>query len=509
MDVRYGYIGKMSQRESVWLADRDAAEYPEPSRSHHVDVVVVGGGITGLTTALMAQRAGASVAVVERNRIGTGTTGHSTGKVTSQHGLIYRDLLNRHGPAVAAIYAEANQWAVGMVSELAAELAPEAGFQSSPAIVFTTDPEATEPLESEYAACLRLGLPSSLASECHLPFDVALCLLFEDQGLLNPARYCDGLAREISERGGLIFEETSATGLTEDSERVVVTTPRAELTAGKAVVATLLPFVDRAGFFAKTRPGRAYGIAALLRDRPPEGMYISSGSPKISLRPWGERGLIIIGEGHAPGHPDATPGRWGELERWTRENFDVESFEYRWSAQDYETFDGLPLVGRAPRMSRTYVATGFGKWGLTNGTVAASILSDLVTGASNKWQAAFEATRLPGLTGVKNLVAFNAKVGKDLVKGTMSRLRPSDLENLAPGEAGQVEIDGKTVGAYRDAGGDVHAVSLTCTHLGCTVAWNDAERSWDCPCHGSRFSLEGKVLEGPAVGNLEQFTFEG
>ncbi|MEX0797029.1 MAG: FAD-dependent oxidoreductase [Acidimicrobiia bacterium] len=490
------------------MADRNAVEYPEPSGNHRVDVVVVGGGITGLTTALLAQRAGASVAVVERNRIGTGTTGHSTGKVTSQHGLIYHDLLDRHGPNVAGTYAEANQWAVGMVSELAAELAPEAEFQSSPAIVFTTDPEATKPLESEYAASLRLGLPSSLTSDCDLPFDVALCLLFEDQGLVHPARYCDGLAREISERGGLIFEETSATGLTEDSERVVVSTRQAELTGAKAVVATLLPFVDRAGFFAKTRPGRTYGIAALLRDRPPHGMYISSGSPKISLRPWGERGLIIIGEGHAPGHPDATPGRWGELERWARENFDVESFEYRWSSQDYETFDGLPLVGRAPRMSRTYVATGFGKWGLTNGTVAAAILSDLVTGASNRWQTAFEATRLPGLTGVKNLLAFNAKVGKELVIGTISRLSPTDLEDLPRGDARLVEFDGKTVGAYRDAGGDVHAVSLTCTHLGCTVAWNDAERSWDCPCHGSRFSMEGEVLEGPATEDLEKYTLE-
>ncbi len=498
----------MSQRESVWLADRDDAAYPGPSGDHHVDVVVVGGGIAGLTTALMAQRAGASVAVVERNRIGSGTTGHSTGKVTSQHGLIYHDLLRRHGPAVAGTYAEANQWAVAKVSELAAELAPEADFQHCPANVFTTDPGMSGPLEAEYKASLRLGLPASLSSDCDLPFEVARCLQFDNQGLMHPARYCAGLAREISERGGLIFEDTSATGLAEDSERVVIATPQAELTGAKAVVATLLPFVDRAGFFAKTRPGRAYGIAALLRDDPPAGMYISSGSPKVSLRPWGERGLVIIGEGHAPGHSDATPGRWGELERWTRENFNVESFEYRWSSQDYETFDGLPLVGRAPRMSRTFVATGFGKWGLTNGTVAAAILSDLVTGTSSKWEAACDSTRLPGLGGVKKLVGFNANVGKDLIKGLVSRLSPSDLEDLARGDARLVEIEGKTVGAYRDAGGDVHAVSLTCTHLGCTVAWNDAERSWDCPCHGSRFSMEGKVLAGPAVADLEKYTLE-
>jgi glycine/D-amino acid oxidase-like deaminating enzyme/nitrite reductase/ring-hydroxylating ferredoxin subunit len=499
----------MSQRESVWLADRSADRYPELSEAHHVDVVVVGGGITGLTTALLAQRKGAKVAVIERNRIGSGTTGHSTGKVTSQHGLVYHDLLKRHGPDVAGSYADANQWAVRKVSDLASELAPEAHFESAPAIVFATDPEATKPIEAEYAACLRLGLPASLSSDCELPFEVARCLQFEHQGMINPANYCHGLAREISEQGGLIFEETSATGLSEDSEHVVVTTPQAELSGTSAVIATLLPFVDRALFFAKTRPGRAYGVAALLRAAPPPGMYISSDSPTVSLRPWGERGLVIIGEGHPPGDPEATPGRWGELERWARDNFEVESFEFRWSSQDYRTFDGLPFIGPAPRMSRTYVATGFGKWGLTNGTVAAAILSDLVTGSRNSWEAAFDSTRLPGLTGAKNLTVFNATVGKDLIRGVVSRLRPSELEDLPRGDARLVEIDGKTVGAYRDAGGDVHAVSLTCTHLGCTVAWNDAERSWDCPCHGSRFSLEGKVLEGPATQDLEQVLIDG
>lgn len=498
----------MSRRESVWLADDEALEYPGAQEDLEVDLLVIGGGITGLTTALMAQRAGATVAVVERNRVGSGTTGHSTGKVTSQHGLIYHYLLESRGPDIAGLYAEANQWAVGKVAELAAELAPEAGFRPSPAIVFATDPATTASLESEYAACLRLGLPARLTSGCDLPFEVSRCLVFEDQGHLDPAKYCAGLAREISNKGGLVFERTSAIGLTERSDRVVVTTPRAVLTGANAVVATLLPFVDRAGFFAKTRPGRAYGIAALLGDQPPSGMYISAGSPKISLRPWGERGLIVIGEGHEPGRPEATPGRWGDLERWTRENFDVDSFEYRWSSQDYKTFDRLPLVGRAPRMSRTYVATGFGKWGLTNGTAAGAILTDLVTGAANPWQSAFSSTRWPGLAGVKDLLVFNAKVGRELVKGTISRLSGSDLEDLARGEARVVEIDGKTVGAYRDAGGDVLAVSLTCTHLGCTVAWNDAERSWDCPCHGSRFSIEGEVLEGPAVAGLESYTLE-
>jgi Rieske Fe-S protein len=227
--------------------------------------------------------------------------------------------------------------------------------------------------------------------------------------------------------------------------------------------------------------------------------------------PWadGDRhGIIVVGEDHETGSSEASPARYGALEEWTRSNFDVESFEYRWSAQDFIPADGMPYIGRSPRTTRTYVATGFQKWGLTNGTVAAEILTNLVEGRDHRWLQAFDATRIGDPSTFKELAKDNLEVGAHFVGDRIARLRAGSVDHLAPGEGGMAKVDGKTVGAYRAPDGTVHAVSITCTHMGCTLKWNRAETSWDCPCHGSRFDCDGKVLNGPAVRPLSQVEVE-
>lgn len=499
----------MSVKAPLWTAIAALPSYPNLREDLRFDVVVIGGGITGLTTALFLQREGASVGLVEAGRLCGGTTGGTTGKVTSQHGLIYRELSRRRGWEHAGGYAAANQWGLEKVAELSAELAPGARFERASSYVYATDPAQRASLKREHEAAVRLGLPAVLTDETDLPFPVELALRFDNQGRVDAGGYCAGLAREITAGGGRIFENTRAVRVSEESGSVTVHTaagPR--LMADQVVVATLLPFVDIGGFFAKSTPSRAYGVAALMGSAPPEGMYISAGSPTRSIRRWGDRGLVIVGENHRTGHADASPRRWGELERWTRENFAIESFEYRWSAQDYQTVDRVPYVGRSPRLRRTFVATGFGKWGLTNGTVAAALLTDLIAGRTNPWHDVFDATRLPDLAGIRDLVVNNAHVARRGIQDTIARLRAPAVDRLAPGEAGMASVRGATVGAYRDPEGGLHSVSLTCTHLGCTVRWNDAEGSWDCPCHGSRFDPDGAVLNGPAVRPLERRQIE-
>ena len=280
-----------------------------------------------------------------------------------------------------------------------------------------------------------------------------------------------------------------------------------ELRADKVVLATLLPFVDLGGFFAKARPVRAYGIAARLERPAPRGMHIGVDTPTRSTRPWdddGRPGLIVVGESHRTGDGDAAPGRWGELERWTREHFPVESFAHRWSTQDFSTVDGIPYVGRSPRSSRTLVATGFAKWGLTNGTAAAAMLADLVADETNPWIEAFDATRIGGAQALKQLVEQNVEVATRFVADRAGRLGAGSSADVAPGEGAVVRHGGRAVGAYRDADGGLQGVSITCTHMGCTLRWNAAETSWDCPCHGSRFSTAGEVLDGPAVHPLDR-----
>jgi nitrite reductase/ring-hydroxylating ferredoxin subunit len=235
-------------------------------------------------------------------------------------------------------------------------------------------------------------------------------------------------------------------------------------------------------------------------------MYISAGSPTRSLRPWpggGDTGFVIVGESHEPGDPEATPGRWGALERWTNDHFDVESFEFRWSAQDYATADSVPYVGRSPRTQNVYVATGFRKWGLTNATVAADILANLIGGEDHPHARVFDAGRIGDAAAVGKAVKDNLHVAGHMVGDRLRRLLAPSISELVLGEGRIVEADGQTVAAYRSSDGSLHVVSATCTHLGCTVKWNEAETSWDCPCHGSRFDVDGSVLTAPATKPLE------
>jgi glycine/D-amino acid oxidase-like deaminating enzyme/nitrite reductase/ring-hydroxylating ferredoxin subunit len=447
------------------------------------------------------------VIVREADRVGTGTTGGTTGKVTSQHGLIYSNLVKRHGWDVAGAYAEANQGAIRTIESLVEEIGVDCNLTNASAMVYDQEGRNVEALQREYETSLSLGLPARLTEETGLPFEVSLALAFSDQFYFHPLRYCRGLIREFVRLGGRLHEQTRALGLSESDSGVEIVTGEGSVRAESALVATLLPFIDRGGFFAKTRPSRAYGVAARFSSRPPPNMYISTAAPVRSLRPWpegGPNGAIIVGENHPTGDSEAGPGRWGELERWARRHFDVESFDYRWSAQDYSTADLIPYVGRSPLTDRTFVATGFAKWGLTNGTAAAGIVSDLILGKQNELADAFAAGRIGNLRAVSELIKQNASAAVGLVQDRVGRLSLPDAVSVARGNADIVTIGDRTAAVYRDSSGNLHAVSPTCTHLGCGVSWNDAENSWDCPCHGSRFGIDGCVLNGPATEPLEQ-----
>jgi glycine/D-amino acid oxidase-like deaminating enzyme/nitrite reductase/ring-hydroxylating ferredoxin subunit len=501
----------VSEHVSVWLTDTARPRYPAIDREVHVDVAVVGGGIVGLTTALLLQRNGAAVAVLDAVRVGCGTTGHTTGKVTSQHGLIYRELLKRLGEPRARLYADVNEQAIAAIARLVAETGADCQFERAPAHMYAMSPDQRADLEAEHVAATRLGLPAALTQHADAPFPMELALRFEGQAHFHAVRYCDALATAFVAAGGALFEQTRVTTVDEGGAAATLRTSGGDVVADQVVIATLLPFLDRGGFFAKARATRAYGVAARLHNDAPAGMFMNVGSPVRSCRPWidgDRRGLIVVGENHPTGEGVATPQRWGELERWTRTHFDVESFAYRWSSQDYTTPDHVPYVGRSPRTKRVFAATGFNKWGLTNGTAAATVIAELVQGRDHEALPLFDATRIGDARTVKKLIGENLHVGRRLVQDRIGRLSVSSPSTLQPGEADIVKYDGKAVGAYRDARGVLHGVSITCTHLGCTLKWNAAETSWDCPCHGSRFGYDGEVRDGPAVRALDRVAIE-
>jgi glycine/D-amino acid oxidase-like deaminating enzyme/nitrite reductase/ring-hydroxylating ferredoxin subunit len=473
------------------------------------DVVIVGAGISGLTTAALLQRAGHDVVVIDMHRVATGTTGHTTGKVTSQHGLCYASLAAEHGEQTARLYGEANEAGVALVAELAAEAAADCDLTRAPAYVYTADDKRVGDIERETSVAARLGLPAVLADPGEVPFADALAAVrFHDQVHLDAYRYCAALASWIVAAGGAVHEHTRATRVRERSDDVVVETDRGDVRANHAVIATLLPFADSGGFFARSRASRAYGLAARLHTPAPTGMFISCDQPTRSVRPWpagGPNGVIVVGEEHETGSDPDTDGHYQRLDQWARTTFDVDSIDYVWSAQDYTTVDKIPYVGRQPLRQRTWVATGYRKWGLSNAAAAAIVLAASIDGQEHAWRSLFDPGRVGGPRAVARLVRDNLKVSGHLVGDWLGRLRNRRVESLAPGEGGVVRHDGKVIGAFRDPAGAVHGVSLTCTHLGCTVRWNAAETTWDCPCHGSRFGHDGTVLQGPAVRDLRRF----
>jgi glycine/D-amino acid oxidase-like deaminating enzyme/nitrite reductase/ring-hydroxylating ferredoxin subunit len=498
-------MGDQEGNVSYWVATAPETSFPAYQGDDlRVEVAVLGGGITGLTIAMLLKQAGVSVAVVEAGRVACGVTGYTTAKVTSLHGLAYAKLSRTFGESGARTYGEANQEGIALIERLVQELGLDCDFEHLPAYTYTEDPQRVSAIEQEVQAARQAGLPASFSSDIGLPFPVQGAVRFEDQAQFHPRRFCVGLAEAIDGDGGQVFEQTRALDLRLGFP-CTVKTEHGSLRAEHVVLATQLPFFDPAGLFAKTSPSRSYAALVTLADAAPPGMYLSADPATRSVRPLvaGGNRAVLAGEEHKVGHGRDTRIHYDALEGWARDRFQVRSVDYRWSAQDYLPADNVPYIGRLlPGYGRLHVATGFKKWGMTHSAVAAMLLRDHITGRHNPWSGLFKATRLHPLASAKELAAHNLDVGLRFAVDRLLTLRPSSADGLAPGEAGLRDLNGEKVAAYRDPDGRLHAVSGRCTHLGCLVAWNAAERTWDCPCHGSRYTYHGQVIQGPAVKNL-------
>jgi glycine/D-amino acid oxidase-like deaminating enzyme/nitrite reductase/ring-hydroxylating ferredoxin subunit len=491
---------------SLWVGTSPETAYPHLSGDLHVEVAVIGAGIAGLSTALFLQQGGANVALIEAGRTASGVTGYTTAKVSSLHGLKYAQIRKTFGVERAAMYAEANQVAIDRMEHLAETLAPDCAFTRAPNFTYTEAADRQRDIEDEVDAARAAGLPASFTTDTDLPYPVAAAVRVENQAHFHARTYCLGLVRGFEDAGGHVFELTRAVDV-DEGDPCTVTTEHGRVMAQHVVFATHLPFSDRGGFFAKTHPERSYALAAGLEGNVPEGMYLSADSPTRSVRPavaGGETYVILGGEGHKTGQDDDTTDRYEALEAWSRERFDVRSIDYRWSAQDYVPVDHVPYIGRlTSHTERLHVATGFQKWGMTTGTVAGLIIAGDILGTPSEWAPAFDATRIEPGRSAGDLVKENLNVAKRFFGDRIGALFGERADELGPGEGGIVSKEGHRVAAYRDEDGTIRAVSARCTHLGCLVSFNTAEKSWDCPCHGSRFDLDGKVIQGPAVRDLD------
>jgi glycine/D-amino acid oxidase-like deaminating enzyme/nitrite reductase/ring-hydroxylating ferredoxin subunit len=491
-------------RRSLWLSD-PRPHFPTLEASITVDVAVIGGGITGLTTAHLLKAAGKSVAVVELGRIGQGASGNTTAKLTVGHGLIYAELLREQNEEVARHYADSNRAAIDRIEQIVAEAGITCDFERADNYVYTESSDRVAAIEDEQRAARRAGIEAVLTTETDLPFPVLAAIRIENQAQFHPGKYLAGLAERIAGDGSSVFEHTRATGV----RRGDVETASGEIRALHVVVATHLPFLDRGLFFAKAHPAKSYAIAAPVDEgAAPRGMYISVEEQTRSIRstpgPDGSRYLVVGGEGHKVGDDPDTERRYAALERFLRERFGGDP-EYRWSAHDYVAVDHLPYIGRLSRRDeRIYVATGFAKWGLTKATFAAEIITDTILGRRNGFAGVYDATRRTARGSAGTLVRENVHVARHFF-GDRVRSRPGRhaVERLQPGEGTIARLGGRVYAVYRDPEGKLHSLSPRCTHLGCLVAWNGADQTWECPCHGSCFSGGGGLIEGPATRDLQ------
>jgi glycine/D-amino acid oxidase-like deaminating enzyme/nitrite reductase/ring-hydroxylating ferredoxin subunit len=495
-----------ARRTSVWIdTGPEPPALPRLEGNVTADVAVLGGGIVGITTALLLSEAGMRVVLLDANRLACGVSGFTTAKVSSQHGMIYAQLRSSFGAQGARTYGEANEAALAWIADRVEQDGIDCDFRRQASYAYLGPGADRAQAEREAEAAIEAGLPAALVDETPLPYPVAAAVRFDDQAEFHPRKYLLALAAQLEAVGCEIYEHSHAVEV-DDDEQCVVKTPGGSVTADRVVVATHYPFLDRAFAFARVHPRRSYALVCRIAGEPPPGMFISGDSPTRSVRAVpldGEELLLVGGEGHKTGEGGDTEERYRTLERFAREHWDVRSVDYRWSSQDGTTIDGVPYVGPImPHNDRVLMATGFAKWGMTNGTAAALMLADRLLGRENPWASLFNPNRVNARSAVK-FVEENAQVGLHFIGDRLTKRGSRPLEDLAPGEGDIVQYAGEKVAGHRRDDGTLVAVSPLCTHLGCQVNWNSAERSWDCPCHGSRFDPDGNVLQGPAVHRLE------
>lgn len=494
------------ETQSLWQELSPPANFPSLDEDITADVAVVGGGITGITTALQLSRAGRKVALIEAHEIGCGTTGGSTGNLYATVDEHLFRIKEKWDPQTVRTIVQSRQAGIETIRKLVDDYQIDCRLAPGDWHLYAT-PDASEDaldaVDLEYAAAREAGLDASMVDALPLPFKIASAVKIRNQAQIDPLAYVRGLARGIAGTCQL-FEHSPMTGI--DAKAGIVRTAHGRIAADAIVLATHSP---KGVYMVQTamQPAREYGLAARLRNggEYPEGIFWSADQPKHSIRSFdadGDRYLVVIGGKHQTGKLSDTAECHARLESFARGRFDVASIPFRWSAQHYRTGDMLPYIGRSAAARNVYIATGYASDGLVYGTLAASIIADAISGVDNPWRDAYKPTRFTPGKSARLFIRQNMEVTAELGRKIVGAGTEGWFDAVKPGEGRLLKTGGRKLAAYRDAQGKLTVVSGVCTHLHCDVHWNSAEKSWDCPCHGSRFSLDGSVIEGPAIAPL-------
>jgi len=505
-----------STSKSYWQESVTLQQFEPLTEDKKYDICIVGAGISGLTSAFLLSQHGFSVCVLEADRVVSGTTSLTTAKITAQHGLFYHQMIEQFGIENAKQYYGANKRAQLFIEEVIQKYNISCQFERADAYIYTELTEKEDDIEREEEAYKRIGIKGKIINESPLPYTIKKALKMENQAHFHPVLYSKALLQICEDNGVDFYEQTRATNVEYNKHPSVITENGNRILCRYVVQASQYPFYDGLGYFpTRMYASRSYAILIKADKTIKEGMYVTAENPVRSIRPVtidDEDMLLIVGESHKTGQTNDTMIKhFKALENFSEEKFAASEILYRWSAQDYVTLDNIPYIGPVTKHQKNvFVATGFKKWGITTGTNAALLISDCITNDLNikEGTSIFLPSRDAKLTPtVEKLITVNLDVAKHLVKGKVT-LNKQEIDTLKNDEACITSIGLNRIGVYKDSNGKLHGVDTTCTHLGCEVNWNQAETSWDCPCHGSRFDYEGAVIQGPAVKPLEKVTFE-
>lgn len=500
--------------KSIW--QENMPEYKTKSTNKTTDksfdVVIVGGGVTGITTGLLLQKAGRSVMIAEANNIGFGTTGGTTAHLNSFMEASFSQLIKNFGEDNARLVAKAARQALDLIKKHVEEYNIDCGYKEVTGYFYALDEKQIESLDEFFEGFEKVGMNASVTNTIpvKIPFEKA----FEvpGQAQFHPTRYIYALAEEFEKLGGILVQDCKVTGV-EENEILEISTSTGTVKARNLIYATHIPPGVNLLHF-RCAPYRSYVIAAKLKNENdyPAGLAYDMDSPYRYYRTQeidGQQYLIAGGEDHKTAHEENTEACFNRLEAYVRKFYEVDQIAFRWSSQYYDPVDGLAYIGHLPQHPENmFVATGYGGIGFNNAHIAAMLLTDMICGVKNEFEHLFNPNRVKPVAGFSKFVKEGADVVSHLIGRFFSKEKLDALAELAPGEAKVVKYEGHRVALYKDEDGQIHAVNPACTHIKCTVGWNTAEKSWDCPCHGARFSYDGTVLNGPAIGDLEMIRIE-
>ena len=503
---------------SVWL--REASVFPRLTQGAHYDVVVIGGGIVGCSTAHMLKAKGKRVALLEAREIGTGTTGYSTAKLSAQQGLVYSSMFKSRGRAVAAQYYDLNLRGIRTAESIMKALGIDCEYSPRSHTTWTSDEKKAADVEEEFKVCSELGIPckllgpAELAQELPESVQALRGISFPDQAAFNPFLFCKALAKEVNSDSCNVFEGTRVTEVAEaiNNRHEITIEGGMKLTSEHVVLATHLPILDRSMHFAFLPASRSHCIAVKVAEgsKKIKNMFINTDKPQISIRTLDEGNIVVIcGEPMKQGEDPDTAKFYEHLEEWARTHLKVDKFLGRWSAMDYFTTEHVPYVGYLHRRTESmYMACGFSKWGLAAGVTSAEIICDMIFKKENSFLPLVDSLRWD-LRETKSALEENWHVTKHMIGDKIKHLvSTKGLDDIGRDEGAVITLRGRKVGAYRDSSGNLHLVKPICTHLACDLVFNNGDRRWDCPCHGSRFDVDGQVIHGPACHPLEKLKLD-